>query len=51
MTLPSLAIPAHNRTGTIADVEIIFLMQENGSFDHYFATRMSDPLMRGLLQG
>jgi len=26
-------------------------MQENGSFDHYFATRMSDPLMRGLLQG
>jgi len=26
-------------------------MQENGSFDHYFGTRMSDPLMRGLLQG
>ena len=35
----ALAIPAHNRTGTIADVEhIIFLMQENRSFDHYFGT-------------
>src|SRR5678815_1357871 len=35
----ALAIPAHNVTGTIADVEhIIFLMQENRSFDHYFGT-------------
>ena len=34
-----LAIPAHNRTGTIDDVEhIVFLMQENRSFDHYFGT-------------
>src|ERR1700741_2006678 len=35
----ALGIPAHNRTGTIADVEhIVFLMQENRSFDHYFGT-------------
>ncbi len=35
----ALAIPAHNATGTIADVEhIVFLMQENRSFDHYFGT-------------
>src|SRR5262249_45521375 len=35
----ALAIPAHNRTGTIADVEhVVFLMQENRSFDHYFGT-------------
>jgi len=35
----ALAIPAHDRTGTIADVEhVIFLMQENRSFDHYFGT-------------
>ena len=35
----ALAIPANNRTGTIADVEhIIVLMQENRSFDHYFGT-------------
>src|SRR5262252_3482528 len=34
-----LAIPAHTRTGTIADVEhIVVLMQENRSFDHYFGT-------------
>jgi len=34
-----LAAPASNRTGTIADVEhIVFLMQENRSFDHYFGT-------------
>lgn len=33
----ALAIPANNRTGTIADVEhIVVLMQENRSFDHYF---------------
>jgi phospholipase C len=33
----ALAIPAHNVTGTIADVEhVVFLMQENRSFDHYF---------------
>ncbi|HTZ70022.1 MAG TPA: alkaline phosphatase family protein, partial [Acetobacteraceae bacterium] len=43
-TLPAsiaraLEIPAHNSTGTIADVEhIIILMQENRSFDHYFGT-------------
>ncbi len=35
----ALAIPANNRTGSIADVEhVIFLMQENRSFDHYFGT-------------
>ena len=35
----ALAIPANNRTGTIADVEhVIILMQENRSFDHYFGT-------------
>ncbi len=34
-----LAIPAHNRTRTIADIEhIVILMQENRSFDHYFGT-------------
>jgi phospholipase C len=35
----ALAIPAHRRTGTIADIEhIVILMQENRSFDHYFGT-------------
>ncbi len=35
----ALALPAHHRTGTIADVEhIVILMQENRSFDHYFGT-------------
>jgi len=35
----ALAIPANNRTGTIKDVEhIVFMMQENRSFDHYFGT-------------
>src|SRR6202048_1692658 len=35
----ALAIPAYNRTGTIADVgHIVFMMQENRSFDHYFGT-------------
>ena len=35
----ALKIPANNATGTIADVEhIVFLMQENRSFDHYFGT-------------
>jgi len=35
----ALAIPAHHRTGTIADVEhIVFMMQENRSFDHYFGS-------------
>ncbi len=35
----ALSIPAHSRTGTINDVEhVIFLMQENRSFDHYFGT-------------
>ena len=41
-TLPAsiaraLAIPANNRTGSIHDVEhVVFMMQENRSFDHYF---------------
>jgi phospholipase C len=35
----ALAIPANHRTGSIADVEhIVFMMQENRSFDHYFGT-------------
>lgn len=35
----ALAIPANHATGTIADVKhIVFLMQENRSFDHYFGT-------------
>lgn len=35
----ALEIPAHSPTGTINDIEhIIFLMQENRSFDHYFGT-------------
>jgi phospholipase C len=35
----ALAIPANNRTGSIDDVEhVIFLMQENRAFDHYFGT-------------
>jgi phospholipase C len=35
----ALAIPAHNRTGSINDVEhVVILMQENRSFDHYFGT-------------
>lgn len=33
----ALAIPAHDRTGTIKDVEhIVILMQENRPFDHHF---------------
>ncbi|MGC2528519.1 MAG: alkaline phosphatase family protein, partial [Candidatus Acidiferrum sp.] len=35
----ALAIPANHRTGTINDVEhIVFMMQENRSFDHYFGS-------------
>ncbi|HEY2162426.1 MAG TPA: alkaline phosphatase family protein, partial [Gemmatimonadaceae bacterium] len=35
----ALAIPANHRTGTLEDVEhIVFMMQENRSFDHYFGT-------------
>src|SRR4030081_4003092 len=35
----ALSIPAHCRTGTINDVQhIVFMMQENRSFDHYFGT-------------
>ncbi|WP_432991435.1 phosphocholine-specific phospholipase C [Dactylosporangium sp. CA-233914] len=35
----ALSIPAHERHGSIEDVEhVIFLMQENRSFDHYFGT-------------
>jgi phospholipase C len=31
----ALAIPADDRTGSIEDIEhVIFLMQENRSFDH-----------------
>jgi phospholipase C len=33
----AMAIPAHNATGSIKDVEhIVVFMQENRSFDHYF---------------
>lgn len=33
------ATQAHHRTGTINDVEhVVFLMQENRAFDHYFGT-------------
>ncbi|MFO1273881.1 MAG: phospholipase C, phosphocholine-specific [Rubrivivax sp.] len=35
----ALEIPAHQRTGTIDDVQhVVVLMQENRSFDHYFGT-------------
>jgi phospholipase C len=35
----AVTIPANNRTRSIKDVEhVIFLMQENRSFDHYFGT-------------
>jgi phospholipase C len=35
----ALAIPAHQRKGTIEDIEhIVILMQENRAFDHYFGT-------------
>lgn len=35
----ALAIPANNQTGTINDVEhVVFMMQENRAFDHYFGT-------------
>ena len=35
----AVAVPAHSRTRSIEDVEhIVFLMQENRSFDHYFGT-------------
>src|SRR6476646_5750197 len=35
----ALEIPPNHATGTIRDVEhIVFLMQENRSFDHYFGT-------------
>ena len=35
----ALDIPAHNRTGSIRDVEhIVVLMQENRPFDHHFGT-------------
>jgi len=35
----ALAVPAHQRTGTIKDIEhIVVLTQENRSFDHYFGT-------------
>ena len=35
----ALEIPAHNRKGSIEDVEhIVILTQENRSFDHYFGT-------------
>src|SRR5512139_1229117 len=35
----AVATPANYRTGTIDDIEhVVFLMQENRSFDHYFGT-------------
>ena len=35
----AMAIPANHRTGSIHDVEhVVFLMQENRSFDQYFGT-------------
>ena len=35
----ALAVPAHHRTGTLQDVEhVVFLMQENRAFDHFFGT-------------
>ncbi|MGA2565155.1 MAG: phospholipase C, phosphocholine-specific [Steroidobacteraceae bacterium] len=35
----ALAVPARVETGTIQDVKhVVFLMQENRSFDHYFGT-------------
>ena len=35
----ALALPANNKTGTLADVEhIVFMMQENRAFDHYLGT-------------
>src|SRR6201996_9588764 len=35
----ALAIPAHNATGTIEDVQhIVVFMQENRAFDNYFGT-------------
>jgi phospholipase C len=35
----ALALPANHRTGTLEDVEhVVFLMQENRSFDQYFGT-------------
>src|SRR5215467_15912978 len=35
----ALAIQANDRTGSISDVEhVVFLMQENRSFDHYFGS-------------
>jgi phospholipase C len=35
----ALAVPANNRTGTLADVEhVVIFMQENRSFDHYFGS-------------
>lgn len=37
--LRALDIPAHRRTGTIADVaHVVILTQENRAFDHYFGT-------------
>jgi phospholipase C len=53
----ALAVPANNRTGTIADVEhIVILTQENQSFDHYFGTLrgvrgFSDPRVARLPNG
>src|SRR5262249_26728488 len=35
----ALAIPAHHHRGTIEDIEhVVFMMQENRAFDHYFGT-------------
>ena len=35
----ALALPANNKTGTLADVEhVVFMMQENRAFDHYLGS-------------
>jgi phospholipase C len=35
----AIGIPANSKTGSINDVEhVVFMMQENRSFDHYFGT-------------
>jgi phospholipase C len=53
----ALAIPAYNHHGSIQDVEhIVFLMQENRSFDHYFGTMrgvrgFADPFVAKLPSG
>src|SRR5580692_2447910 len=53
----ALALPANHRTGTIEDVEhVIFFMQENRAFDHYFGSLrgvrgFGDPIVPQLPDG